>query len=235
MDKPVCLITGVGAGTGTAVAERFSQGGYEIAMIARDTDRLNLLENKIKGSHGFQCDVADIGLFKKVLKSVKSKVGAPSIAVHNAVAGRPFATILDASPEVFEHQFRVNTTALMVLAQEVAPDMIKAKKGAILVTGNTAAWRGKANYSMFAPTKAAQRILAEAMARDLGPKGIHVAHFTVDAAIDTPWTRDEFFPDAPDDFFSKPFDIADTMYYIAHQGSSAWSFSVDLRPSKENW
>ncbi len=235
MGERVCIITGAGAGTGAAVARRFSQGGYKVAMLARDSERLEKLEKEIVNSHGFQCDVADIEAFKRVLKLVKKQVGSPTVAVHNAVAGRPFSTILDADPEVFEYQFRVNTKALMVLAQAVVPDMITEKKGVILVTGNTSAWRGKANFSMFAPTKAAQRILAEAMARDLGPKGIHVAHFTVDAAIDTPLTRPTIFPDAPDDFFAKPSDIADTMYHIAHQKESAWTFSLDLRPSKEKW
>ncbi len=235
MDKPVCLITGAGAGTGAAVAKRFSQGGYQIAMLARDKTRLNGLEKEIDEAYGYECDVAEIKEFQEVLDMVRVKQGPASVAVHNAVAGRPFATVLDATPEIFEKQFRVNATALMVLAQSVAPGMIDAKKGAILVTGNTAAWRGKANYSMFAPTKAAQRILAEAMARDLGPQGIHVAHFTIDAAIDTPWTRPEFFPDAPDEFFAKPKDIADTMYYVAHQEPSAWTFSLDLRPASEKW
>ncbi len=235
MGKPVCIITGAGEGTGAAVARRFSHGGYKIAMLARDGERLEKFEKEIPNAYAFQCDVADIGAFKSVLKRVKTEVGAPTVAVHNAVAGRPFATILDADPEIFEQQFRVNTTALMVLAQAVAPDMIDVKKGAILVTGNTSAWRGKANFSMFAPTKAAQRILAEAMARDLGPKGIHVAHFTIDAAIDTPWTRPLIYPDAPDDFFAKPSDIADTMYHVAHQKASAWTFSLDLRPSTESW
>ncbi len=233
--RPVCLITGAGAGTGLALARRFSSGGYRVAMIARDEDRLRNSEKSVEGAKGFACDVSNLDKLKSTIKNIKKQMGPPKVAIHNAVHGRPFVGVLEASPDIFEEQFRVNSTALMVLTQAVAPDMIKMKSGAILVTGNTAAWRGKAHYSMFAPTKAAQRILAEAMARDLGPKGIHVAHFTVDAAIDTPWTRPEMFPDAPDEFFAKPDDIADTMYHVAHQRSSAWTFSLDLRPSSEKW
>ena len=113
--------------------------------------------------------------------------------------------------------------------------MVKAGKGAIIVTGNTSAIRGKPNFAHFAPTKAAQRILAEAMARDLGPKGIHVAYMLIDAAIDTPLTRPVFAADKPDDFFCKPSAIAEEAYHIAHQDRSAWSFLVELRPDQENW
>ena len=235
MKKPLCLITGAGAGTGKAVAERFSEGGYRVALIARDPERLNAMERDIEDARGFPCDVGDLDAFNNTLDEVFREMGTVSVAVHNAVMGRPFSTILDADPKVFEQQFRVNTTSFMVLAQRVAPGMIEIRKGSILVTGNTAAWRGKANFSMFAPTKAAQRILAESMARDLGPRGIHVAHFTIDAAIDTPWTRPHIHPDKPDDFFTKPSGIADTMFYIAHQEPSAWTFSLDLRPSSEIW
>ena len=113
--------------------------------------------------------------------------------------------------------------------------VLAAGKGTILVTGNTSAHRGKPHTPVFAPTKAAQRILAQSMARDLGPKGIHVAYLTVDAAIDTPWTRPRLAPDKPDDFFAKPSAIADEMFHIAHQDRSAWSFDVEVRPFHEVW
>ncbi len=104
-----------------------------------------------------------------------------------------------------------------------------------MVTGNTAALRGIPTYAAFAPTKAAQRILAQSLARDLGPKGIHVAYITIDAAIDTPWTRDVYNSDKPDDFFSKPADIADEVFHVAHQPRSTWSFDVEIRPYGEKW
>jgi NAD(P)-dependent dehydrogenase (short-subunit alcohol dehydrogenase family) len=103
-----------------------------------------------------------------------------------------------------------------------------------MVTGNTSAHRGRTNFAGFAPTKAAQRILAEAIAREIGPKGVHVAYVTIDAAIDLAWTR-ERWPDAPDDFFIKPAAIAEEVWHVAHQDRSAWSFNVELRPFKETW
>ena len=102
------------------------------------------------------------------------------------------------------------------------------------MTGNTSAQRGMPRFAGFAPTKAAQRILAEAMARELGPKGIHVAYLVIDAVIDVPWAR-ERFKDQPDDFFIKPTAIADELWHVAHQDRSAWSFNVEVRPFGEKW
>lgn len=232
---PVCVITGAGEGTGAAMARRFAAGGYRVALLARTPDRLKRLEGEISGSKGYACDVGDLDQLKAILAQVKADLGAPRVAIHNAVMGRPFKPVLEADPVVFEKMFRVNTTALMALAQAVAPDMIAGGGGAIIATGNTAAWRGRPNFAMFAPTKAAQRILAEAMARDLGPKGVHVAYVTIDAAIDTPNTRPHLHPDKPDDFFCKPSDIADVVYHVAHQARSAWSFNVEVRPFGEAW
>jgi NAD(P)-dependent dehydrogenase (short-subunit alcohol dehydrogenase family) len=141
---------------------------------------------------------------------------------------------METPPERLEQAFRTNALALLVLGQAVVPDMLELGGGSILVTGNTSALRGKANFAGFAPTKAAQRSLAQSMARSLGPQGIHVAYVVVDAVIDVPWTR-KAFADRPDDFFCRPDAIADTIYQLAHQDRSAWSFEVDLRPFGESW
>ena len=113
--------------------------------------------------------------------------------------------------------------------------MVEAGRGAIIVTGNTAALRGIPSTAVFAPTKAVQRSLAQSLARDLGPKGVHVAYVTIDAAIDTPSTRTSLHPDKPDDFFSKPAAIAEEVFRTAHQDRSTWSFDVELRPFAETW
>ena len=112
--------------------------------------------------------------------------------------------------------------------------MIEAGEGAVIVTGNTSALRGKAGFAGFAPTKAAQRILAESMARDLGPKGVHVAYLVIDAVIDVPWTR-ERLNDKPDDFFIQPASIAAEVFNLAHQPRDAWSFLAEVRPFHEPW
>lgn len=234
MAQPVCIITGAGDGTGAAIARRFTEAGYRVALLARTEERLRKLESELEGSRGYVCDVGDLDHLKATIEKVKSDLGTPRVAVHNAVMA-DFKPPLEADPQVFESIFRVNTTALMVLAQSVVPEMIENGDGALIVTGNTAAWRGKPNFSMFAPTKAAQRILAQSMARDFGPKGVHVSYLTIDAAIDTPWTRHKLYPDKPDDFFCKPSAIADEVYHVAHQDRSAWSFDVEIRPNHEDW
>jgi len=234
MADPVCLITGAGDGTGAALARRFAEGGYRVALLARTEERLQRLEKEIPGSRGYVCDIADLDALRSTVEQVSQELGPIAVAIHNAAQGA-FKSILEADPIRFEELFRVNTTALMVLTQCVAPGMIERGQGAILVTGNTSAWRGKPNFCMFAPTKAAQRILCESIARDLGPKGIHAAYITIDAAIDTPATRPILFPNKPDDFFAKPSAIADTVYFVAHQDRSAWSFNVEVRPYHEQW
>ena len=125
----------------------------------------------------------------------------------------------------------------MYLAHSLLPDMIKLKKGVIIVTGNTAAKRGIANTPYFAPTKSAQRILAQSLAKDFGPKGIHVAYVMVDAFINTPWTRNRIKQqiNKPDNIFSQPEDIANEIYHISQQKRSAWSFDVEIRPDIEKW
>ena len=236
MGKPVCLVTGVGpeTGTGAEIAKRFSQGGYQVAMIARDAERLESLAAKYDDARAFPCDVGDLEALVDTVSRVKAEMGAPQIVVHNALRATRGA-FLEMDPEELERNFRVNTTALLYLARETLPAMVDAGMGAILVTGNTSATRGKAHWGFFASTKAAQRILAESIAREFGPKGIHVAYFMVDAAIDTPRTRPVLMPDKPDDFFAKPPDIAEEMFRVAHQDRSTWSFLVELRPFGEVW
>ena len=232
MPRPICLITGVGPGTGTAIARRFSEK-YDVAMLARNRDRLANLRNENKNLYPYQCDVSDPEALIKTIDSVGKELGNPSVVIHNAVGGA-FGNFLEVDLSVLEHNFQVNTMALMQLGQLIAPDMIENGCGAIICTGNTSAYRGKAGFSGFAPTKAAQRILAESMARYLGPKGIHVAYVAIDAVIDLEWTRKRN-PDAPDDYFCKPDDIAGEVWHLAHQPKSAWSFDTQIRPFGENW
>ncbi len=234
MAQPVCLITGVGAGTGAALARRFAKGGYQVAMLARNRARLEALEKEIANAKAYICELADLEALLATVEAVRSEMGTPSVLVHNAVSAT-FKTFLEADPEDLERNFRINTTSLLYLARALAPAMIDAGHGAIMVTGNTAALRGMPTYAVFAPTKAAQRMLAQSLARELGPNGVHVAYITIDAAIDTPWTRNPLHPDKPDDFFSKPEAIAEEVFHVAHQDRSTWSFDVELRPFAEKW
>ena len=233
MSDPVCLISGVGPGTGAALARRFSSGGYRVAMLARNEERLRSLEAEIEGSRGYVCDVSDPEAARATVARVRGDLGAPTVLVHNAVGGA-FGDFLEVEPEQLRANFEVNVMGLMYLARALAPTMIEAGRGAIMVTGNTSARRGMPRFAGFAPTKAGQRILAESMARSLGPQGVHVAYFVIDAVIDLEWTRRRW-PDQPDGFFIKPEAIAENVWYVAHQDPSAWSFEVELRPYGERW
>lgn len=232
MDK-VALVSGVGPGTGAAIVRRFAVGGYAVAMLARNAERLRAFERDIPGTVGFACDVADETQVDAAVAAVRARLGEPEVLVHNAVGGA-FGTFLDVDPAVLNQNFQVNVMGLLHLARRVAPAMVAAGKGAIVVTGNTSALRGKANFAAFAPTKAAQRVLAQSMARHLGPQGVHVAYVLIDAVIDLEWTR-RLQPGKPDDFFCRPDDIAGEVWHVAHQPRSAWSFDVEVRPFGETW
>lgn len=232
MASKVCLVTGVGPGTGAAVVRRFAQD-YEVAMLARSEDRLAALSEEMPSAHAYPCDVTDTEALHATIAKIREDLGDPAVVVHNAVGGA-FGTFMEIEPEVLEKNFQVNTMAFLHLARATAPAMIEAGEGAVMITGNTSAYRGLAGFAGFAPTKAAQRILAEAMARDLGPKGVHVGFVAIDAVIDLAWTRKRF-ADKPDDFFCQPDDIAGEVYRIAHQPRSAWSFSSVIRPFGENF
>lgn len=246
MGDEICLVTGVGGATGAAIARRFARGGYRVAMLARDRERLERLKQEIGGSQSYACDVGDLAALATTLDAIRADLGKPSVLVHNAVSAT-FAPFLDGEPAALERNFRVNTTALLHLARALAPDMVSAGRGSILVTGNTASLRGVPNYALFAPTKAAQRILAQSLARDLGPKRVHVGYVTIDAAIDAPWLSDGGRARPPwleppmgwrwprDDYFAHPDAIAEEVFHVAHQHPSTWSFDHIIRPFAERW
>ena len=233
MSKKIALITGVGPGTGSSIARRFSDGGYKVAMIARDKERLKSLEDELEDSKGYSCELRNSEYLNSTIDNIIKDFGYPDVFIHNAVRGTR-GNFLEFTSEELQSNFDINVIALHRIAQKVAPEMIKKGKGAIIVTGNTSAHRGKANFGGTASTKAAQKILTESFARYLNPKGIHVAYITIDAAIDLEWTR-KAWPDKPDDFFIQPDDIASEVWHIAHQSKSAWTFDHWLRPFGENW
>lgn len=233
MAERVCVVTGVGPGTGSALARRFATDGYRVALIARDAARLEALAAELPGSKAYPVDIADLDALRQTLDRIRAELGAPSVLLHNAVAGG-FGTFDTVDPAELEQRFRVNVTSLLVMAQQLAPGMIELGHGAIVCTGNTSAWRGKAAFAGFAPTKAAQRILCESLARALGPQGVHVAYVVIDAVIDVPWTR-QMFAGRPDEKFIQPSAIADAVHHVVHQQRSGWTFEIDLRPFSEDW
>ncbi|MEO6026242.1 MAG: SDR family NAD(P)-dependent oxidoreductase [Candidatus Binatia bacterium] len=216
------------------MARRFARGGYAVAMLARSPERMRELEHEIEHSRGYVCDVTNEAQLDATIQRVRTDLGVPQVLIHNAVGGA-FGTFLEIEPEVLNQNFQINTMALLHLARRLAPAMIEAGEGTIIVTGNTSALRGKAKFAGFSPTKAAQRILTEAIAREVGPKGVHVAYVVIDAVIDLEWTRAMTSKPAGDPFFIQPSAIAEEVWHVGQQERSAWSFNVELRPFAEVW
>ena len=231
--KKVCLITGVGPGTGSALVRRFAAGGYTIAMLARSEDRLAELTEAVPDAHAFACDVSDLEALRQTVTRVEKDLGPIHTVIHNAVSAT-LSNYLELDPADLRKNFEINTVALLRLAQLTTPAMMERGEGVFMATGNTSAYRGKANFAGFAPTKAAQRIMLESIARHSGPMGVHAVYVAIDAVINVPWTR-EVFADKPEEFFCQPDDIAQACYDIAHQPKTTWSSDVVIRPYGEEW
>ena len=231
--KPVCAVVGVGPGNGAAFARRFAKEGYAVALLARKTDFTGDLASKLPGSRAYACDVGDAASVASAFEAVRRDLGDVDVLVYNAGSG-VWGTIEDVSPADFEASWRVNTLGAFLVSKQVIGPMKAKKKGSIVFVGATASRRGVPRTTAFAPAKAAQRSLAEAMARTLWPSGIHVSLVIVDGVVDLEGTRKRM-PDKPDSFFIKPDDVADTAFWLTRQAPSAWSFEVEARPSGESW
>ena len=229
----LCVITGVGAGNGASFSRRFTREGYQIVMLARNLTYLETLAKEIPGSVAMECDVRDPDAIRDVFARIHEEIGTVDTLIYNAGAGE-WASIMDTSLEGMQSSWATNTLGLVACAQQVIPSMTENGEGNIMVIGATASLRGGAQSTAFASAKAAQRSVAQSMARDLGPKGIHVGYLIIDGIIDIERTR-ERFPDRANDFFMQPDAIADSVYALTQQDRSAWTFEIDLRPYGEKW
>lgn len=234
MDKSVTVIAGIGPGNGEAFARRFHAAGHRVALLARKPEFATALADKLGAdARAFSTDVANPEALKDTFSAIRSELGPVSNLLYNAGSG-VFGSIDDISRDALERAFAVNVLGLFTSVELALDDMRAAQAGSIIITGATASLRGGAGFAAFAPAKAAQRALAQSMARHLGPEGIHVALVIVDGMIDLPRTRSAM-PDRPDEHFLKPRDIAETVYFLTQQPRSAWSFEVDVRPFSEKW
>lgn len=228
----VCVIAGAGPGNGMSLGQRFAAGSYQVVLLARSEDTLQSVSEQVPDARSFVCDVTDEATVRDVFQSIREQVGEVDTLVYNAGAGI-FGSIDDIDAAAFEAGWRVNSLGCFLCCKEVIEGM-KQSGGNIVVMGATASKRGGAKFAAFASAKAAQYNLAQSMARHLGPQGIHVSYIVIDGVIDIPRTR-ERFPDRDDALFLKPGHIADTVYTITQQPSSAWTFEVDMRPAAESW
>lgn len=233
---PVVAVMGVGPGLGAALARRFAQG-YAVAVNARNAEYLRGLAAEIKATGSKVLEVpADLGNRAQVeaaFKSIREQLGPPDVLLYNAGSGT-WGTITDITPEQYENDWRVNAYGAYLSAKAVVPDMIARGRGVMLFTGATAGVKAGPKSVSFGPAKFALRGLAQSLARDLGPKGIHVAWVNVDGVIDIPARRERLSQFKEEDLL-KPDAIAETYWHLAHQDRSAWTLELEVRPFKEKF
>src|SRR3984957_11532238 len=233
MGKPVCVVVGVGPGNGAALARRFHGEGFAVALLARSRELSSALEKELAGARAFTCDVADQASVERTFSAIAAEMGPVEVLVYNAGSG-VWGTIEDLTAKDFEQSWRVNTLGAFLTSKQVVAPMKAAGHGHIVFIGATASRRGNVKTAAFAPAKAAQRSLAESMARHLWPSGVHVAVVIVDGVVDLARTR-KMMPDQPDSFFVKPADLAESVLQVTKQPRSVWSFEVEARPFGERW
>ena len=233
MSKPVCAVIGVGPGNGTAIARKFSSEGYKIALLSRNEDYLNRLTHEWGDTRAYAYDALDLTAPEKVFGKIKQELGPIDVLVYNAGAGM-FGSVDEIKLSDFEAAWRINALGLLAAVKTVLPDMRTVGKGNIVVIGATASVKHGANFTAFTSAKAAQRALAQSIAKHVGPEGVHVSLVIIDGVIDLPRTR-EMLPDRADDFFLKPDDIAQSVFFLTQQPKSAWTFELDVRPFGEKW
>ncbi len=229
----IAMVAGVGPGIGAAMARRFRADGYRLALLARDASFSAKLAADLGDAKAYACDVGDSASVDAAMAGIRRDLGEPDVLLFNAGSGS-FGGIDAITPEQFEASWRVTALGSLLLSQAVIPAMKAKGAGAIVFTGATASRRGGPRSAAFAPAKAAQRSLAESMARSLWPLGIHVALIIVDGVVDLPRTR-ERQPDKPDEHFIKPDGVASIAADLVAQDRSAWSFEVEARPFGESW
>jgi NAD(P)-dependent dehydrogenase (short-subunit alcohol dehydrogenase family) len=224
---------GVGEGNGAALALSFADAGMAVALLARSTGFTNRLAAELPDARAYACDASDPVSVADAFASIRQDLGDPATLVYNAGSGI-WGDVESISLDAFESSWRINAFGALAASQQVIPAMKAAGTGTIIFIGATASRRGGPRTAAFAPAKAAQRSLAESMARSLWPYGIHVALIIIDAVVDLPRTR-QAMPDKPESFFLKPADMAATAVWLAQQPRSAWTFEVEVRPFGENW
>lgn len=229
MTKPVCAVIGIGPKNGEAFARKFSAEGYALALLSRSTDLSEELAEELGDAKAYACDAGDPASIEAVFKQIESDLGPVDVLIYNAGSG-VWKNIEELTAEEFTRGFNINALGAMVASQQVIPAMKAKGNGTIIFVGATASVRGVPFTAGFAPAKAAQRILAQSMAKHLAPQGIHVSIMIIDGQIDDPGGEASQEGTRLD-----PRHIATAAWNLAAQPKSAWSFEIDLRPMQEKW
>jgi NAD(P)-dependent dehydrogenase (short-subunit alcohol dehydrogenase family) len=235
------LIIGAGDATGGAIARRFAREGYVACVARRNADKLKPLADAIEaeGGKAIPCPVdarREVEM-AALVERIEAEVGPIEVAVFNVGANVPSSILEETSRKYFKI-WEMASFGGFLMGREVARRMVPRGRGSILFTGATASLRGASGYAAFAGAKHALRALAQSMARELGPKGIHVAHIVIDGAIDTEFIRENFparYALKDEDGILNPDDIAEAYWQVHVQPRTAWTHELDLRPWSEKW
>ncbi|CAA9425055.1 MAG: Short-chain dehydrogenase, associated with 2-hydroxychromene-2-carboxylate isomerase family protein [uncultured Rubrobacteraceae bacterium] len=237
MDGKVAAVLGVGPGLGAAVARRFAREGFAVGLMARGEESLAAAREEIEDTGGtalaVTADATDAASVASAFDQVREGLGEPEVFVYNAGAFQ-MGGILEISPEQFDDCFRANCSGAFYAAQQVLPAMVERGRGTVILTGATAALRGSARFAALATGKFGLRALAQSIAREFGPQGIHVAHVVIDGQIATPRLR-EAQPDREESTTLSPDAIAETYWQLHVQDPTAWTQELDLRPASESF
>jgi len=240
-DSRVALIVGAGEATGGAIARRFAREGYTACVTRRTVGKLAPLVAQIEAAGGraraFGSDARREEQVVELVQAIEREVGPIEVCVFN-VGGNVRFPIRETTARVYTKVWEMAALAGFLVGREVAKVMVPRRRGTILYTGATASLRGGKGFAAFAGAKHALRALAQSMARELGPEGIHVAHVVVDGAIDTPFIRDTFperYKLKEEDGILDPEAIAENYWQLHRQPRSAWTHELDLRPWMEPW
>ena len=228
MSKPVCVVIGIGPKNGASLSRRFSGDGYAVALLSRKTDLSETIAASLDDSIAVACDVTDPQSIAAAMAKVEAELGPIDTVVYNAGSGS-WGNIEEVTAQQFESSWRVNAMGLFLTAKAVTPGMVQRGRGNFIVVGATASLRGKPFTTAFAPAKAAARSLAQAMARHLGPKGIHVSLVIIDGMIGDAGNEE------PEPSKLDPDAIAHAAAFLAAQPAAAWTFELDVRPQLEDW
>jgi NAD(P)-dependent dehydrogenase (short-subunit alcohol dehydrogenase family) len=237
----VALVIGAGDATGGAIARRFAREGLVACVVRRSAEKLQPLVEQIEAEGGraigFASDARKEEQVVELVEKIEREVGPIEVLVFNIGANVP-CSILDETARKYFKIWEMACFGGFLYGREAAKRMVARGRGTILFTGATASLRGSASFAAFSGAKHALRALAQSMARELGPKHVHVAHVVVDGAIDTEFIR-ENFPDRyatrSEDGILKPEHIADNYWYLHSQPRDAWTHELDLRPWREHW
>ena len=230
MDLKNALIVGVGPGLSASLARLFARNGMQVALAARNTDKLAALAHETAAAT-FACEATEPEEVAALFDVVIATQGVPDIVVYNASA-RARGPITDVEPDAVARAISVSAFGGFLVAQQAARHMVARGSGAILLTGASASVKGYPQSAAFAMGKFALRGLAQSMARELAPKGVHVAHFVIDGGIRSDVRQN---PDDNPDSLLDPDAIAETYWHVATQPRSAWTWEVELRPWVEKF